>query len=72
MMLVCKSKFCVSCSSLSAEEVSVYALGSRCSDSFMNLVARYLLNSELQSEVYSDLKNVGENNHLEKTCLEEA
>lgn len=37
----------------------------------MNLVARHLLSSEFQSEVYSDLKNVGESKQLEKTCLEE-
>lgn len=35
----------------------------------MNLVDRHSLSSELQSEMYSDLESVGENNQL--TCLEE-
>lgn len=71
MMLMYKSKFCVSFSTLSIEKVSVYALGSRFSGSFMTLVARHLLSSELQSEVYSDLKSVDENNQPEMACLEE-
>lgn len=72
MMVMCKLKCCVSCCGLSVEEVAgIYALGSKCSGSFMDLVARHLLSSELQSEVYSDLKNVGENNQMEKICLEE-